>query len=324
MEATGEAGRVTKLFFSYSHADEQLRDTLEKHLAGLKRQCFLDTWHDRRIRAGDDLHGAIAQELEEADIILLLVSADFLASDYCYDVEMQRAIERHNAGQSRVIPVILRPCDWHDAPFGKLMAAPKDGRPVTSWPDLDDAFLDIVRAIKAAIPRRAARESPATATASSGSTVTVPRVAQPRSSNLRTRKSFTEADQDAFLDSVFEFMAAFFQNSLAELEARNEGLSTRFRRVDANRFTAVVYRDGQAVARCKVVRGGTFGNGISYSASDRTDDNSCNENLSVEHDDQNMYLKPLGMQFHTTNREAHLTAEGASEFYWSLLIQPLQ
>lgn len=323
MEATGEAGRLTKLFFSYSHADEQLRDTLERHLAGLKRQGFIDTWHDRRILAGDELHGAIAQELENADIILLLVSADFLASDYCYDVEMQRALERHNAGEARVIPVILRPCDWHDAPFGTLMAAPKDGRPVTSWPDLDDAFLDIIRAIKAAVPNRQTGAMAAVG-APAPRTDTIPRAAQPRSSNLRTRKRFTDADHDAFLDSAFEYMAAFFANSLAELEARDEGLSTRFRRVDANRFTAVVYRDGAAIARCKIVRGGMLGNGISYSVNDRADDNSYNENLSVEHDDQNMYLKPLGMQIHAGEREAHLTAEGASEYYWSMLIRPLQ
>lgn len=96
------------------------------------------------------------------------------------------------------------------------------------------------------------------------------------------------------------------------------------RRIDANRFMAVVYRDGAAVARCKIVRGGMLGYGISFSANDRADDNSFNENLSVGHDDQNMHLKPFGMQFHGGDREAHLTAEGASEYYWSMLIQPLQ
>jgi len=318
---------VTILFFSYSHQDEQLRDKLEIHLSALKRQGLIDTWHDRRILAGDELDGAIAQNLEAADIILLLVSADFLASAYCYDVEMQRAIERHHAGEARVIPVILRPCDWRDAPFGGLMAAPKDGRPVTSWPDLDEAFLDVVQAIKAAIgPQRRTKAQPATPPppAASAQAAAAPVTEPPRSSNLRTRRSFTEADRDTFLDEAFEYMAAFFENSLSELEARNEDLTTRFRRVDADRFTAVVYRAGDAIARCRIMRGGMLGNGISYSFNDRADDNSFNEQLTVEHDDQNMYLKPLGMQFHMERREAHLTPEGASEYYWSMLMQPLQ
>lgn len=319
---------MTKLFFSYSHADEQLRDTLEKHLSALKRQGLIDTWHDRRILSGDEFDHKIAQNLEEADIILLLVSADFLASAYCYDVEMQRAVERHNAGEARVIPVILRPCDWHDAPFGKLLAAPKDGRPVTSWPDLDEAFLDVVRSIKAAIRERTGPQPAGAqrATPSPASIAAAPVVEQPRSSNLRTRRTFTEADKDSFIDSTFEFMVNFFENSLAELEGRNDSLTTRFRRIDANRFTAAVYRNGEAIARCKIVRGGMFGNGISYSANDRADDNSCNENLSVAHDDQNLFMQPMGMAMtaHLGQRDSHLTPEGASEYYWSMLMQPLQ
>ena len=92
--------------------------------------------------------------LESADIVLLLVSPDFLASDYCYEREMLRAVERHKAGACTVIPVILRPCDWHDAPFGGLLAAPKDGKPITQWPDIDAAFLDVTTAIKGRLRKR--------------------------------------------------------------------------------------------------------------------------------------------------------------------------
>jgi hypothetical protein len=107
---------VATLFFSYSHADEALRDRLEKHLAALQRQGLIDTWHDRRIQAGQDFGNEIDDHLNAADVVLLLVSADFLASDYCYDREMLRAMERHTSGDAVVIPVILRPCDWHDTP----------------------------------------------------------------------------------------------------------------------------------------------------------------------------------------------------------------
>jgi hypothetical protein len=141
--------RAIEVFFSYAHEDEALRNELAKHLRLLERQAIIAGWHDRQITAGREWAGVIDAHLQSAQIILLLVSADFLASDYCYDIEMQQAMTRHEAGDARVIPVILRPVDWHSAPFGKLQALPKDGRAVTNWPNHDDAFLDIARGIRA-------------------------------------------------------------------------------------------------------------------------------------------------------------------------------
>ena len=137
-----------EIFVSYSHNDEALREQLGTHLSLLKRARVIDEWHDRRIGAGDEWAGAIDAHLNSAAVILLLVSADFLASDYCYDLEMTRALERHDAGDARVIPVILRSVDWRGAPFAKLQALPKDGKPVTSWPDQDEAFTDVARGIR--------------------------------------------------------------------------------------------------------------------------------------------------------------------------------
>ncbi len=136
------------LFFSYSHRDETLRDELEIQLAALKRQGVIETWHDRRIGAGKEFAGAISDSLERADIILLLVSPYFISSDYCYDVEMKRAMERHGAGEARVIPVILHPCDWHATPFGKLLAVPRDGKPVSMYANQHEAFLEVARAVR--------------------------------------------------------------------------------------------------------------------------------------------------------------------------------
>ncbi len=129
---------------SYSHKDEAFRDQLEVHLSALKRAGAIATWHDRRITAGDPLGQRIDEQLERADMIQLLVSPDFLASDYCHEVEM-RALARHAEGSARVIPVILHPCDWQHSPFAHLLAAPTDGKPITRWPDRDEAFLDVVR-----------------------------------------------------------------------------------------------------------------------------------------------------------------------------------
>jgi hypothetical protein len=140
-----------ELFFSYSHKDEGLRDMLAAHLSQLKNEGRIRDWHDRKIGAGTEWAGQIDQHLNAAHFILLLISADFLGSRYCHDVEMRRAMERHEAGEARVIPVILRPCDWHTAVFGRLQALPKDGKPVTKWQNRDEAFTDVARGIRAAV-----------------------------------------------------------------------------------------------------------------------------------------------------------------------------
>jgi len=141
-----------EVFFSYAHEDENLRDELAKHLKLLERQGVIQGWHDRQILPGTEWQGQLDGHLETAQIILLLISADFLASDYCYDIEMKRALERHEAGDARVIPIILRPVDnWDKSPFGKLQALPKGGKPITRWPDKDEAFANVVQGIRRAV-----------------------------------------------------------------------------------------------------------------------------------------------------------------------------
>ena len=139
---------LARIFISYSHKDEPLRAELEKHLALLKRQGELDIWTDHRILPGSELNSEINAGLESADIIMLLVSSDFLASDYCFSVEMKRAMDRQQKRTAVVVPVILRACDWHSAPFGGLKALPTDGRPVMKWPSQDDALLDVVQHLR--------------------------------------------------------------------------------------------------------------------------------------------------------------------------------
>jgi hypothetical protein len=153
------------LFFSYSKKDDRLREKLEAHLCLLRDQGVIRDWHDRRIEAGTEWAGAISEHLEEAGIILLLVSAEFLATQYIRDKEIARAMERHDAGTARVIPVILRPIDaWHTAPFGKLQALPGNGKAVTAWKNRDEAFADVARGIREAVEglTNRARISPVT------------------------------------------------------------------------------------------------------------------------------------------------------------------
>jgi len=137
-----------RAFVSYSHKDEALRAALGAHLSILVSEKVINPWHDRAIEAGEEWDREIEARLNSAEIVLLLVSSDFLASRYCYGKEMERALERHEEDKARVIPVILRPCDWQYAAFAKLQALPRDGKPVTTWTNQDEAFVDIARGIR--------------------------------------------------------------------------------------------------------------------------------------------------------------------------------
>src|SRR5215831_243305 len=140
-----------EVFSSYAHEDEELHNELKKHLANVIRQGVIKDWYDRDISAGKEWNEEIEQHLNSAKIILLLVSPDFMDSDYINNVEVKRAMERHEAGDARVIPVVMRPVDWEDVPFSKLQALPTDRRPITLWPNQDEGFADVAKGIRSAI-----------------------------------------------------------------------------------------------------------------------------------------------------------------------------
>jgi hypothetical protein len=137
----GMQPRPIEVFFSYSHLDEDLRNNLEKHLSILQRQRVIRSWHDRKISASREWQGEI------------------LSSDYVYDVELQQAMERHGKGEALVIPIILSPCDWKDSSLGKLQALPAYARPITTWQNRDEAFLDVVKGIRAVIIEHFSRKT---------------------------------------------------------------------------------------------------------------------------------------------------------------------
>ncbi len=145
--------KPVRLFYSYSHKDRLLRNSLEDHLAALKRQGFLEQWHDRQILPGVDWKNQIDEHLEHAEIILLLISSSFIASQYCYDIEMKRALEKHESRTAVVIPVILRPVLWKTLPFALLQTLPENGKPVITWKHKDEAFANIAEKLREVIVR---------------------------------------------------------------------------------------------------------------------------------------------------------------------------
>ena len=140
--------KALSLFISYSHADEGVKTELIKHLEPLKKLSLIETWHDRKLKPGDEWEKVISKELEKADIILLLVSIDFINSKYCYDIELDKALERHEQKTAVVIPIIVRNCLWQFTPFAKIQALPKDAKAITSWPDKDEAMTHVVDGVR--------------------------------------------------------------------------------------------------------------------------------------------------------------------------------
>ncbi len=316
---------MASLFISYSHKDEELQKELEKHLIGLRRQGIISPWHDRRIGPGEEIHGEISAYLDAADIILLLVSADFIASDYCYDVEMTRAMERHSQGTARVIPVILRPCDWKQTPFGSLRACPTDGKPVVKHTSFDDGFLEVAQAVRQVAASQGSDTPPRDSPDSDKPDLPKATHDTPRSSNLRIKRRFTDHEHHTFINEAFEYISRYFENSLQEMRVRNSDLETDFRRVDTNCFEARAFVSGQEQSRCSIWLGGMMRTDqLFFSFDGASNKSSYNESMSVSDDGYTPFLEPMGIAQFGQLRDNKLTFEGAAEYFWTLFIEKLR
>jgi hypothetical protein len=150
-----------RIFYSYSHKDDDLRERLGTYLAPLKQQQRITEWHDRRIEPGANWDKEISAQLDSADLILLLVTADFLASEYCFGVEIERAMERLKRGAVKVVPILFKPCLWEESRFSDLQIIPRDAKPITSWPSIDEALKDVASELRTLVsgPRPVAEAS---------------------------------------------------------------------------------------------------------------------------------------------------------------------
>ncbi len=202
-----DSSTPVEVFYSYAHKDESFRNKLETHLSLLQRQGLITAWHDRHIQPGTDWSQDIDEHLERASVILLLISADFLASDYCYGIEMQRALERHKANEARVIPILLRPVDWDKAPFAHLQALPTGAKPISTWRNRDAAFTDVAAGI-----RRVIEDLPTLA-------ASAPRAALPRIWNIPYPRNSFFIGRDEILTRLHTQLQAGQATALSQPQA---------------------------------------------------------------------------------------------------------
>ncbi len=301
-------------FISYSHRDDEALDRLHTHLSMLQREGTIRTWVDRDILAGDDLDSSISAQLESSDLFLVLVSPDFLASDYCYEREMTRALERHDASEARVVPIIVEPCDWKNSPLNKLKAIPKDGKPISEWTNENAAYLNIVTELRRLLTgesQPAAGDSNAVA------------VESEPARRYRAKQDFDEIDRADFRDKSFAIIRSHFENSIAEINTV-DNFRGRFRDLGPTSFTCTVINrlKERGIAHITVHAVSSdhgFGD-ISYSNSENASANTSNGWLRIDCDEYDLFLR--ANSFHGLGQdEARVSQQSAAELLWKEFIQ---
>ena len=303
-----------KIFVSYSHRDEGTLERLKAHLSPLRRDRRIETWYDREIRAGGEIDGAIAAELEACDIVFLLISPDFLNSVYCMDTEMTRAMERHEDGTARVIPIIVEDCYWKSSPFKKLKALPKDGKPISNWTNENTAFLNIVEEVARVLDDM--DRAPVSVQPEPGG-ATRPE-AQPR--KYRVQRHFDDIDRSDFRDKAFDEIRRYFQEAAAELDALEE-LRGRFTARSEKKFSCTVVnrsrmQGGTAHITVRCSTGGHGFGDISYVFAEDSADNTSNGGFNVQNDEYEIFLTAT-MNFMRGNQEDRMTPHQAAESLWT-------
>ena len=304
-----------RAFISYSHRDADTLQRLHVHLAGLRRQRLLVQWYDREILAGDVLDDEISKELEAADVVLLLVSPDFIASDYCVEREMARALERHEAGLARVIPIIIQPCDWQSmSELRRLKALPRDGKPISEWTNSNNAYVDIVEELRRILTKpkqsESSRNQPETVSESATSV------------KYRIQREFDDIDKSKFRDSAFEIARGYFSNAALELDSV-EGLKARFVDNGAVCFGCTIINTHQnhGTANITVHRGGagSMMGDLFWSFEENSSPNSANGWVNVSSNEYEMFLDGLGSFYEPEMK--YQSPEKFAEWLWTKLIE---
>jgi len=304
-----------KIFISYSHRDEAVLDRLRTHLATLARDEVVETWDDREIRAGQIVDGTIANAHDVSTVFMPIVSPDFLASDYCYEKEMQAALEKAERGEMTIVPVIAEPCDWLSSPLKKFKAVPKDGKPISEWTNANNAYLDIVQELRR-VAMADGRKVMAAKPAKGGGS--------PAASRVKIRRDFSSIDRAKFRDAAYTEIRRYFAESIEEF-GQIEGLQGAFEDIDPNAFTCTIVNRSKREAESHLTvrnnknRQHALGDmTVSFDAYARTE--TANEIVSVASDDYDQYLE-LGMRFGGSDTDRRLSAAQVADILWRNFVQ---
>ncbi|TDL74113.1 toll/interleukin-1 receptor domain-containing protein [Palleronia sediminis] len=308
-----------KAFISYSHRDSGALERLHVHLASLKREGRIEAWYDRDILAGDELDAEVKEQLESCELFLLLVSPDFLASDYCVETEMNRALERHDARHARVVPIIIEPCDWAASRLRALKALPQDGKPISEWTNQNLAYLNVIQELRRILDHEPPASLPGSSAPAALDGDGVEQSAPER--RYRVRREFDDIDKAEYREAAFKAIKSYFQSAVQELNSV-EGLRGRFTDLSETSFGCVIVNRGLGRGTAHLtVHGGRgkhhFGD-VYYSFSEDAAENTANGWFSVEADEYELHLKgSIGF----SHNERRMNPETAAETLWAEVLQ---
>lgn len=298
-----------KVFISYSHNDSKTLDRLHTHLAVLRRDGRIAEWFDREILAGSEIDSEIEERLESSSLFLLLISPDFLASDYCIDREMARALQRHHAGKARVIPIIVEPCEWKHTSLGNLKALPRDGEPISNWTNENDALHDVVQELRRVLD---AEEELNTDNQNERKNQKISDSSH-QVHRYRIKRDFDKIDRSDFRENAFRTIRDYFEAEIREIDAV-EGLKARFSSRSGSSFSCSIVNKMRKHGTAHItVHDGSdsawFG-AISFSFDENAPSNSANGLFSIEADEYELHLSStLGFETSRENMSPDIAAK---------------
>ena len=273
---------------SYSHSDDEALNRLHTHLAVLHREGHIQHWFDRDILAGDEIDAEIDEKLESCGLFLLLVSPDFLASDYCVNREMERILERHRTGDARVVPIIVEPCDWKATLLIKLKVLPRDGKPVSNWQNPNSAYLNVVEEL-----RRVLNSADVPQTIQEKESETQVSARSAGAARYRVKRDFDEIDRSIFREDAFRIIRDYFSDAISTIEPSAE-LRGRFVSISDASFTCTVVNKmrehGTAHITVHMCTDRLSFGDISYGYSENESPTTANGMFTIEADEYELYL----------------------------------
>lgn len=309
------ASMTHRLFISYSHNDRRLLERLHKHLAQLQREGSVAAWYDREISAGGNIDNEVAAELAAADIFVAALSPDFIASSYCYDIELQGALEREATGDLTIVPVIFEPCDWLHTKLGKFKAVPDDGKPVSEFTNENAAFLNVVNELRKLVSRPAAG-TPKSSDAEPLSRIDA--VAAPAANRYRVKRDFDALHKRDFVEKSFKEIFEFFRASVAEVSSIDE-IEARLSDLTNEHFSCTIINRGmrRKFETVHVRMGGRISE-ISFLYGEENKSNASNGGFSVY---EGEYELGFSSQFFGYGNEKEtLSAKDVAQKLWDDLL----
>jgi len=308
-----------KAFISYSHRDTQYLERLKVHLAQARRDSLISEWNDQEIKAGDNLDNHISEALLTSELFLALVSPDYIASNYCFEKEFQKAIKMQEEGKLTIVPIIVEPCEWQKTPFGKLKAIPKDGKPISEYTNQNNAFLNVVDEL-----RRLLEVKPMVSLVADniGNGLELPSAKR----NYKVKKTFSGVDKVDFIEESFNKIVTYFKASIAEINDV-ENIQAKLLKLDDNSFTCLIsnranLKDSYLTVSIVDDRQMSFGD-LHYSFSEQISENSIQMDklFNVSFDDYDIYWKNHDLYGFRQNNDVQLTSANVAEIIWNNFIE---